>query len=458
MKAWLMVLLLPLVAQAANETLHSRDFAYGIALEVDGDGAIYSLPLPEAVYRATTRADLGDMRIFNGYGEVVPHLLRQESGAGESRREPVRLNFFPLYRERPWEEEIKHIRIADDGRGTIVDIERRPAAQGVARTVDHYLVDASGVEATVDKLLLEWDTVAEGFLETVRIEYSNDLVHWHHLVAAATLADLTYEGYRLGQHEIPLPPQSARYYRISWPLGEKGLRLTGLRAEVLHTADAPPRQWRELPATAGPAAAGEYLFELPGNTPLDRIQVMLPQSNTVVRVTLSSRDSEEAPWQPRYQGLLYTLQRQGHTLSSDAVALNRVSDSYWRLQVAQEGGGLGSGMPQLKVGWVPHRLVFVARGEMPFTLAFGAATVGPAASGFGDLLRRLEQRPADKGYIKLAHAGGRFELGGERRLQPPRAPLPWKTWLLWALLVFGVLLLAAMARSLYRQMSHNDRI
>jgi len=459
MKAWWMILLLlPLAAQAQNHApLHSRDFAYGMPLEVDGDGALYSLPLPEAVYRGTTRKDLGDVRIFNGYGEVVPHLLQRGDTRQEAKHEPRALNFFPLYRDQPWEQEVKHIRIADDGKGTIIDIERQPPTQtGKPGPVAHYLVDASGVDATIEKLLLDWDEVAEGFLVTVAVEYSNDLVHWHHLVSAATLADLSYEGYRLGQHEITLPRQQARYYRIGWPLGEKGLKLKGLRAEVLRAGDEPPRQWLTLSPLTTEAKPGEYEFHLPGNYPVDRIKVVLPQTNTVVRARLFSRDGAKAPWQQRHQGLLYSLQREGHTLNNDPVALRGVSDADWRLVVEQGGGGLGAGVPQLQMGWVPHRLVFVARGEMPFTLAFGAASVAPPNGDIAELVRRLEQRPGDKGYIKLAHVGGRFELGGERRLQPPRPPLPWKQWLLWAVLILGVLVLAAMARSLYRQMNRSD--
>ena len=90
-QGYLFLLLLPLLgatAFAQEQTLSSHDFAYGIPLEVDGDGAIYSLPLPQEVYRYTTRKDLGDVRIFNGYGEVVPHMLQPGKSYQEVPREP----------------------------------------------------------------------------------------------------------------------------------------------------------------------------------------------------------------------------------------------------------------------------------------------------------------------------------------------------------------------------------
>lgn len=453
MKAWWMLLLFPLAAHGANEILHSRDFAYGVSLEVDGDGALYSLPLPEEVYQGSVRHDLGDMRIFNGYGEVVPHLLQHDTGKSESKSEPVALNFFPLYRERAWEEEVEHIRIADDGKGTIIAIERGAGEGRKQSPVAHYLIDASPVENTINKLQLEWDGGKAGFLVSSKVEYSNDLVHWHHLVAAATLADLSYEGYHLGQHEIKLPKQEARYYRISWPLGEKGVSLKAIRAEVMRVADGHPHQWKKLSPKISENRPGEYFYDLPGNYPVDQIKVLLPQANTVVRMKLLSRNDDKTPWRVRHQGLLYTLQREGHTLSSDPVILPALTDSQWRLEVAQGGGGVGSGVPKLQVGWIPHRLVFAARGEMPFTLAFGSAVVEPPDSDIAGLLQRLEQQPGEDLFIKLAYAGGRFELGGERLLQPPTPPLPWKKWGLWAVLILGVVVLAVMARGLYRQMN-----
>ncbi|MET0585472.1 MAG: DUF3999 family protein [Candidatus Binatia bacterium] len=38
--------------------------------------ALYEIEIPAAVCRGVTRADLGDVRIVNGQGEVVPHGLR----------------------------------------------------------------------------------------------------------------------------------------------------------------------------------------------------------------------------------------------------------------------------------------------------------------------------------------------------------------------------------------------
>ena len=55
----------------------SSDFAGGYYLEVDKKSAVYSIELPEDVYHTVKSADLRDVRVFNGAGEVVPHEFRK---------------------------------------------------------------------------------------------------------------------------------------------------------------------------------------------------------------------------------------------------------------------------------------------------------------------------------------------------------------------------------------------
>src|SRR3989304_4915182 len=49
-----------------------EDFAYGIAVRPSVEAPLYRARLPLAIYRSITRPDLGDLRVFNAGGALVP--------------------------------------------------------------------------------------------------------------------------------------------------------------------------------------------------------------------------------------------------------------------------------------------------------------------------------------------------------------------------------------------------
>jgi hypothetical protein len=90
-----------------------------------------------------------------------------------------------------------------------------------------------------------------------------------------------------------------------------------------------------------------------------------------------------------------------------------------------------------------------ASGGTPYLLAAGtlAEGAGPDPT-LAAVWSRLEP-PAD--IVPLATLGARRELGGAAALVAAR-PFPWRTVALWAVLVVGVLVVAAMAVRLAREM------
>jgi hypothetical protein len=132
------------------------------------------------------------------------------------------------------------------------------------------------------------------------------------------------------------------------------------------------------------------------------------------------------------------------------------------MKIDQRGGGIGGGPPVLAAGWVPHRLVFAARGEGPFQLAYGSRDAKPAAYAIATLVPGYKDDASLD--LKPAHAGERSQavaIGGARTGTPQalggaaatRERIDWKRWTLWGSLVAAVVLLGLMALRLGRQMS-----
>ncbi|MBN3775563.1 DUF3999 family protein, partial [Burkholderia sp. Se-20378] len=82
---------------AADGTPGAGHAAQRFSLDLDGAAAYYQLTVPQPVYAASRRDDLGDVRIFNGAGEPVPYSLDAPATAAPAvppTRTPV--HWFPL--------------------------------------------------------------------------------------------------------------------------------------------------------------------------------------------------------------------------------------------------------------------------------------------------------------------------------------------------------------------------
>lgn len=444
-----------LLASGMVHAVDKSDFAFGYNLEVDGDGAIYSLTLPEDIYRGVTRADYGDLRVFNSRGDSVPHIIRREEKKITTPQAEIRLPFFPLYSSGEPHvagQAIDNIRITTNEQGAVIDLNYGKT-DPKTRKLSGYLLDASALENPPNALSVTWPDEQANFVIAVRVEGSDDLNKWHTLVASATLSHLKYGEHQLIQQRIELPVRKLKYLRIS---GDKAAALTlkEVLAQFPESINAQPRQWIAIPSAEVVVSDKQerlYVFDSKGFFPADQLALQLPQHNTVITGVLESSAKADGPWVSHYHGVLYDLQHEGTTLLTPEIKIHLQAHRYWRLRVA-EGEASLNGLPTLRLGWVPEQLLFAAQGESPFLLAYGSAEVEPGAAVLGQLLHQDTINGNDQ-LIKPARLGAKIVLGDTAKLSPPPPPTPWKKWILWAVLVLGVILLATMAYRLVKQMN-----
>ena len=95
----------------------------------------------------------------------------------------------------------------------------------------------------------------------------------------------------------------------------------------------------------------------------------------MVEADLYSAADADGPWLHHFSGLLYQLERAEGALRNAELTVPPIRRRYFKLAVAEKGGGLGGGTPALEVSWMPEQLLFVARGAGPFALGYGRAQV-----------------------------------------------------------------------------------
>ena len=452
--AWLAVtlsLVMSVVANAASRDAWAGEWPLSLGQE---EGRAYPVLRAEAVSRRPSEASLADVEVFNAQGQPLPAALLSPAQPLAQAPRTLALPWFPLPALDPAAGGGALRLVAErDEAGGIVRIEAGVAPRDAAVAVPgQWLVDASRLREPVRGLRLEWERPRDSLQARYRVEGSNDLRQWRTLNEGTTLLDLERGGERLRQGRIELDGQ-ARYLRLL-PVRPGPGPLPVLSGVVAELAPPPPQarwEWVELEGQRRNEGGREYFeFELPGRFPVERADVRLP-GNNAVEWTLHSRERGDASWIWR-AGPWMAFQvgaGAGQASQSDPRPLAMVvRDRHWRLGA---GSAVGAQAPVLRLGYRPEVVVFLAQGEPPYALAAGSANARRADAPIPALLEALRrQRGAGWQPAPAYLAPEPEELAGERALAPQRQ-IDWKSLLLWALLVGGAVLVAALGLSLLRQ-------
>lgn len=429
------------------------DFNFSAPVALDGTASHYRFSLPPQAYRGAARRDLGDLRVFNAAAEPVPYAFAQR----DLQRPAPTLQgarLFPLHGDESKGLDSTAVRVERNARGTVVSVsvtDRAPSdgKRQARRQLLGYLIDPGELKAVKDALLLRWDA-NEGFTAQARVEGSDDLKSWFTLVSGAPILSLQHAGASLERSRVELSGARARYLRLSLHGVPRSFVLREVKLELRPDLPQPAREWLALAGSPG-KAPGEWTFDTAGHFPVDRLRLQLPQPNTVAQVQFLTRARVDDAWRPAASAIAYRLKGANGDIVNPDIVVGSLTERHWLLKVDQKGGGLGAGEAKLEIGWVPHEVVFAARGEAPFNLAFGNEKSKPGALPVASVLPKrpdgesLVAQPARLGAVSgSAEEPGLFSEPGRfaQRLIERRDV---RKWLLWSALVAGVLLLAWMA-------------
>ena len=446
--------LLTLLAATAT-TATPQDFAYRMQVTGTADAAAYRVALPLAVYQKIVHPDLADLRVFNGNGEPVPFAVEQPA-AGTIANAATALAIFPLKDDS--DATLDAIAVTIESGKSAIHVQAgggqtgEPAA-GPGRTRS-YLVDGRALATPVSALRLEWPQDAPDFAGRVRVEASDTLGSWQPVAMAAPIANLHSTAARLVEQRVEFPPTKARFWRLSWSGPAAPFMLTSILGEPAKQSVGALHASMHVAATvAQKPVRGEFEYDLGAALPVDRINLDLPDINTVVDVELLSRAHPQDVWLAVRHGGFYRLKSDGEELRNGPMTVSPGgtvtgppgAGRYWLVRTNPRQGGLGATAPHLVAEWVPHEVVFVARGAGPFSLAYGSSVAQAAAVS-------LTLLPGNVAIVPASLANPESS-GGESLLQSPVAPFPWKTLLLWAVLIVGAGLLGWMAYRLSKEVA-----
>lgn len=424
------------------------DYAHGLSISAQASRPIQEFVLPDAVYAGVTRADLKDLRIFNRAGISVPHAFCPGPAVVSAERGERTVPVFAIDRGPGAASAGAEIDV-ETAAGTRLRILEPDRETAQAQTLA-WIIDAGGVDETIEALGLAWHSSQRNLELSVRIRASSDLDAWTDVVERSSLLRSAGADAVLERSRIMLPPGSYRYLRVE-ALNQADLpRLQAATVDWVRQA-AEPRLSRFSTRMLAPEQDG-IIYDAGRKAPVQRAWPRLPAANMLLRIALDSRASEQEPWQSRWTGEAYALQRPDGEQQSSVAHFEPVSARWWRIRVLRGQDTLGGALPQLDLAYQPATLRFIAQGEGPFTLAFGSVRAAPAQVLACGSLLAAAGLAADSGLLGRADVDGKTSdgIGGQQALQPRPAPLPLRRILLWAVLIVSAAVLVLMAARLLR--------
>ena len=200
------------------------------------------------------------------------------------------------------------------------------------------------------------------------------------------------------------------------------------------------------PAVAASRTPEGDVLVLPVAVRAEALRVEASDANVLAPVTLSAWSEPGAGWRDVATGLIYRLHAQDRDWTNDPFPL---AGPVRALRLHANQGNLGDPPPSLALGLHPDRVIFAATGTAPYRLAVGrpdSPSVALAPHTLVPLLGTSEGPP-----IGAATASLTVPLTPAAALPEASAPGLPRAWKLWGILGTGVVVLGAMAVSLFRR-------
>jgi len=465
--------LLALAAAALTPAAHADEpsFRFEAPIVVQRSAPFVELALPAGAYARSRQqgndGGMRDLRIVDSRNERVPFAWLApragESRASESLRDAL---LYPLpakpAADGSWRSPID---IVVEGERINV---RRLAARGTttdgAARSGGWLIDLGERKPAMpapDQLRLAWSGPNE-FSAAFDITTSDDLRTWRARGVGQVLALQSASGV-LTQPNVWLPAGSGRFVRLVWADASTAPILTGAKAvttqrdtvaldaptELTFEGVSPAKDTKEPSA----AAARGVDFDLGGALPLSGIELQWTAGTHVAPVRVWGRNRADEAWRELGSAVFYRLDRQGAVSSSPTWPL-RTSVRYLRLVPDERAAALEPMQLRLRVQAELARLVFATQGEAPYRVQVGSADASVAALPIAALVPALAD---ERSRFGAAAFGDWTEIAAAaKRDEAKQREAALRPWLLWAVLIGGVAVLAFMVWRLTRTQSRED--
>lgn len=400
--------------------------------------------VPRAVYEGAAWPDLRDLRVFNAAGERVPYAFAPAMARAPAAPDQKTLARFPLRVDaaHPGMDNIA-LRIRRSTGGTTIEMTTTDGRAVKGTQIAGYVADATGVDAPIAALVVEAAGETD-FDVRMRVEASDDLAAWRVLTPNAALVRLSVAGRTLARDRMTFAPVKAKYFRLA--TADAALPpLTRVTAESGVAPVGVPLAWADVTGAADGAGSGRFVYDAGAAFPTTRVSVLFPAPNTLGPVELAVRVSSKDEWRAAGGGVMYRLGAGEREIRNPPIEVGGATARYWRLAFDPRAGVATA--PVLQLGWEPAEIVFAARGDPPFALAYGRRDAEAGALPLSTLMPGPPQGVSLRSLVATTTPVDAPRSGNRAALT---SPVELRRFGLWAALVAAVGVLVVLATRMLR--------
>lgn len=415
-------------------------FAYQARVTASNQ-ALQRVELPLEVLLAVTRADLGDVVVFDASGKPLPSWIRKAMIAESRLRYDLPIYLFNTYQQNRAKTLTTREQYQDSN-----ELSESTTTETVPidEAIQDYIVGLPETEAgrDIESVELRWAHQPADQLLRLRVDVGSDLDNWRTIQENKSLTSQSAEN--VEWRSIGDIPGREKYLRLTPINSIRSFDLTQAIGTYIQKSGE-RKVWHQLgEIQKASGQPGYFSFEMPSSVPALELRLIPGEQQSLISGLLHA--SQQGFEQNRLIG--GTIQQ--HNISeseiepSKPIKLPEQNYIHWWFKPKQPLVTL----PQAEIAYPVYEMIFLGNDNIPYTVAWGNYESDAPAN---DLIKLLSPDQQQQPQSQLVELGDRQNAGGESRLSA-QAKLPWLKWILWLLLGGAVITTGKMALNLFRDM------
>lgn len=438
-----------------DKPLTRDDFAFGASLG-SADSSLRKFYPGVEILKDLVRPYAGDLRVFDNNDMVVPALVRRTSS--EETEVEETLEFYPLFKSSTDSTQTSTVQVIRNDQNEIEKLISNVENLSLEQKISGYLIDKTAKEENKSRhlsaLKLAWKEEAYPDLLKVSVEHSDDLNNWRSIYDSFTISNLLFEGKRLKQNLIEIPSHTDRFIRINFIYNIDAPTLDAVTA-TYKQVNSREEEWLSLGSLLEDSDEQDsYRFTIPSGVRPSKLRFVFSSTDVLVSGRLYCL-TKKKKWKLRYNDFSqYRVSfGEGDEVSeSSPVRIPANCGPEWKF-VSDADNSIGySELPEVEIAYPAYEVVFVSQGVAPYQVAWGNARAKKQSTNMRKLIRKAAK---DNRKIEVVEIGATESIRGLQALTQEDADW-WKRWVLWLVLLTGVLVVARLAYQLFKEMNTSE--